>query len=382
MHLYVIGAVPISLLAVASVQVVARSRRVQPGSLRCRRTTRPWRVHAGEQALVHLEVINTSQRRSPTLELADSVGPVGSRNRRRTTMWVPPLHPGEQVAATWQLPTSTRGRLAIGPIHATLNDSCGLLKSTRDVEGATELLVRPAVERLPVAAAIGSGQVSASRRQTAHTGGEDFHALRTYQAGDDLRLVHWPSAARLDDLVVRRHEDVHHDHTVVVLDTAVAVHNHASFEHCVSAAASVLAAGAAAGNLLTLLTTDGATPVVRASGDADGALDHLATVTCAPVTRPEAVWSLTPTDSTVVAFTTTAGSPALVDNMATASGGGVVVEFHPSSWDPSVPEPAVVAHHQMMGNSITLLTVTGSQPFALCWTQWASRSRADHRIGS
>lgn len=395
-QLYIAGAVPAALLVVAVVQVVARSPRMQPGSVQCRRTTRPWRVHAGEQALVHLEVTNGSRRRSPTLELADSVGPVGSRNRRRTTLWVPPLEPGEQVAATWQLPTSRRGRLAIGPVRATVTDACGLLKSTRVVEGATELLVRPAVGRLPAAAASGSGRVSATRRHTDLTGGEDFHALRAYQAGDDLRLVHWPSAARLDDLVVRRHENVHHDHTVVVLDVADASHTPASFELCVSAAASVLVAGAAAGDLLTLLTTDGAPPVVWASGDVDGTLDHLATVDCAPATRPDAVWSLIPGDSTVVAITTTAGSPALADAMAQASGGdrrgnrldrrgpggGVIIQFHPSSWDPSVPETAPGAHQQMPGRSVTPLTVTASQPFASCWMQWTSRTRADHRVGS
>ena len=36
--------------------------------------------------------------------------------------------------------------------------------------------------------------------------GDEFHALRDYVQGDDLRMIHWPTTARRNKIVVRQHE--------------------------------------------------------------------------------------------------------------------------------------------------------------------------------
>ena len=42
------------------------------------------------------------------------------------------------------------------------------------------------------------------RSQGLHHEGDEFHALRPYVIGDDLRRVHWPATAHSGDLVVRQ----------------------------------------------------------------------------------------------------------------------------------------------------------------------------------
>src|SRR5438046_425881 len=54
--------------------------------------------------------------------------------------------------------------------------------------------------------------------------GEDFYALRAYEMGDDLRRVHWPSTARVDELMIRQNEMPWQGRATVLLDTRAQAH--------------------------------------------------------------------------------------------------------------------------------------------------------------
>jgi uncharacterized protein (DUF58 family) len=88
------------------------------------------------------------------------------------------------------------------------------------------------------------------------TGGDEFHSLRPYVIGDDLRRVHWPSTARRDELTVRQDERHQQGRTTVLLDVRRAVHTDESFERAVSAAASLLVAAVRRGDEVRLVATD------------------------------------------------------------------------------------------------------------------------------
>src|SRR5262249_21696221 len=88
--------------------------------------------------------------------------------------------------------------------------------------------------------------------------GTDFHGLREYEVGDDLRRVHWPSTARTDELMLRQDEVSWESETTTVLfDTRRSLYSPDSFEEAVTAAASVATALARGRNRLRFLTTEG-----------------------------------------------------------------------------------------------------------------------------
>ena len=109
--------------------------------------------------------------------------------------------------------------------------------------GQDRLVVYPEYEELE-GFPIVSGQdptVHATRPEFRNLDGEDFFTLREYQIGDDLRRVHWPSSAKLDELMIRQLETPWESRALVILDPRAASYaNGAAFEKAVKGAASVV----------------------------------------------------------------------------------------------------------------------------------------------
>jgi uncharacterized protein (DUF58 family) len=70
----------------------------------------------------------------------------------------------------------------------------------------------------------------------------DFHTLREYAPGDDLRHVHWRSTARRGHLMMRQNETRRRTPVLVLLDVRPGSHDRASFERAVEACASIVTA--------------------------------------------------------------------------------------------------------------------------------------------
>ena len=103
---------------------------------------------------------------------------------------------------------------------------------------ASTLVVYPAVDDITAASRSDGIDPHGWRTPGLQTGGDEFHSLRPYVIGDDLRRVHWPTTARRDELTVRQDERHQQGRTTVMLDVRRAVHDEASFERAVSATAS------------------------------------------------------------------------------------------------------------------------------------------------
>lgn len=276
----VFGIVELSILAATSLALVVAATvtvRLRVPRLATRRTLHPHRVHAGSTSRIELELVNEGARRSPVVSVHDPF----AGGLRRARFLVPPLAPGASSRAAYRLPSEERGVFEIGPLEVVVADPFGLASTGRPAAPVTRLVVYPRIDDIPPLPDT-PGDDSRSRPDHARAlvgGGDDFFALRPYELGDDTRRVHWPSSARLDELMIRQDEQRQQSRVTIVLDTRAGVHDDASLELAVSAAASVHEASRRAGAVVRYVGTDGVDS--RSGGGrppTEVVMEHLATV--------------------------------------------------------------------------------------------------------
>lgn len=188
------------LVGVASALVFTKAARPR---VRISRQLEPSMVHEGERAAVALQIENRRNLPAFQLTLEDGVGGLGTAHFQ-----IGALPSGATASASYQIVCRPRGVYTVGPAEVEVRDPFGLasIKTTQGVDD--RLIVYPAVETLSGFPNVRGRDpaISASRPEHSGRGGEDFYTLRSYQEGDDLRRVHWPSSARLDELMIRQME--------------------------------------------------------------------------------------------------------------------------------------------------------------------------------
>ena len=237
-ELFVLGVGVVAALIVAGCTMLQR-----PPRLVVRRLVEPSTVQAGDHARVDLQIGNAGSRRSPVLQLWEPVGSSGG-----ATMNLAPLRPKERSTAAYRLPTSARGVVRIGPMRARRRDVLGLASRTFLLPGGSELLVMP--RHTPVRFNLGgsSGRLGDHLRMRAYgQSGSEFHSLREYVVGDDLRRISWKASARSTEMIVKETALEGVKRCIVVLDTIAADSDDEAFERAVSAAASLVTGAVNAG---------------------------------------------------------------------------------------------------------------------------------------
>ncbi|MGI9600769.1 MAG: DUF58 domain-containing protein [Acidimicrobiales bacterium] len=248
-ELYVLAALVIGLVILSVIRI-----RSQPLDLGVTRMLEPQRVPAGAPARVELRLHNRASRRSPVLRLQDAVS--GTKGAR---LLVPPIDPRGDTAAAYRLPTDKRGIVGVGPLRIEVVDPFGLAQVRAQAAPRADLIVHPVIHPLgshpqpdgtdPHAGTDLSAPLSVS--------GDEFHALRPYVSGDDLRRIHWPSSARHDQLLVRQDERPRQGRVTVLLDVRQPQCTDASLDITASVAASILHAAQHRRELTRLVTTSG-----------------------------------------------------------------------------------------------------------------------------
>ena len=179
-----------------------------------------------------------------------------------------------------------RGRHRLGPGRLVASDPLALTSVELTVDREATLVVRPRVPELETiftdSGAWRDGGRRASRR---HPSGLEPHGVREYVEGEPLRGVHWPTSARLGELMVRELEDAPRDSVGVLLDVearAVAgPPGDSSLDEAVRAAAGLVRAHALRSQRTLLVIAAPEPDVHRVRGlgrDWEAALDALAGV--------------------------------------------------------------------------------------------------------
>lgn len=154
-----------------------------------------------------------------------------------------------------------RGHYTLGPLTVHAYDPFGLVYLTRTIPGEHAVIVYP--RPLPLAEMILGGFGGRQQTEVRPVGraGEsaDFHGIRPYVQGDDLRRVHWKSTAHTGKLAIKEYEYRHSGAVQVILDLQQGVHlgerEYSTLEAAVTLSASLLNHVLAAGNQAGFLAT-------------------------------------------------------------------------------------------------------------------------------
>lgn len=236
-------------LAAAATLLLAAVWLVAAPSLTVVREVRPHRVFEGSAAQGTLTVTNLGRRRSPPLQVTETVG------GHRTTVPVPALAPDDSCTVGYALPATKRGRYLIPPVELGHSDPLRLLH--RGQRRGSELVVHvyPRVHPLALIATGGPLDAEGPTNSSAPLGGAAFHSLREYVPGDDWRRIHWGATARTGTVMARQVVVPDEPRQLVVLDTSTAPYSPSSFEDAVRIAASFCVAAETTGLPFRLRTT-------------------------------------------------------------------------------------------------------------------------------
>ncbi|MCI4624427.1 MAG: DUF58 domain-containing protein [Candidatus Magnetoovum sp. WYHC-5] len=156
---------------------------------------------------------------------------------------LPTILPGETIEVQMQLTPTVRGRLGFATILIARKDPFGLFRATRKIKLEDSIIV------LPKRYEIEEFKLRGSRRY--HRGGvalaaftgdsEEFHSLKDYTPGEQLRFIDWKSLAKTDKLVVKKYQEEYFARHALVLDTFGDERLMPAFELGVSIAASFIA---------------------------------------------------------------------------------------------------------------------------------------------
>jgi uncharacterized protein (DUF58 family) len=210
-------------------------------------------VERGRAALATLRVRNTGSRWQPAFAAHDSAG------KERQEVRIRRLAPGSEATYRYELPTSKRGRIDVGPLTLERRDPLGLARNRLATGETATLWVHP--KRHPTRTVVAGRPRHHHVGRTADDslrGTADLRDVRPYVVGDEVRHLHWKATARTGQLMVRDFADPDQPRLTVLLDTRTDPLPEAMFEEAVEVVASILFAGSMAGHRCRLLTSAGA----------------------------------------------------------------------------------------------------------------------------
>ena len=213
------------------------------------------RVARGDPIRAIYRVTNPGRRRLAPVTVVDECDEQVIRVPIRE---IDPLDRTEEVGL---IPTRRRGLFPIGPWAIERNDPFRLAIGRRQSDAVGQIIVHPRV--YPLAGPYGAMHTvedEAVVRTSVSDPLSGFVSLREYVDGDDPRLIHWPTSARMGTLMLREHVELRRPEFTVVLDAVDTAANADDFEEMADVAASVAVHALVSGVTVRLHTTARAFP--------------------------------------------------------------------------------------------------------------------------
>ncbi len=208
------------------------------------------RVARGDPIRAIYRVSNPGRRRLAPVTIVDECDdqvvyvPVGE------------IDPLDRTEVVGFIPTRRRGLFPIGPWAVERTDPFRLAIGHRQSAEVGRIIVHPRIYPLTGPyGAMHTVEDEAVFRTAASDPLSGFVSLREYVDGDDPRLIHWPTSARMGTLMLREHVELRRPEFTVVLDAVDTVATEDDFEEMADVAASVAVHALASGVTVRLRTT-------------------------------------------------------------------------------------------------------------------------------
>lgn len=252
----------------------------------------PGRAEEGETIHFQVEVRNAGWLPRFMVELVDRLPFVAAAEQHRIgpqAIGLLAYLPGRRSSRfTIPIHCAKRGHYRLGPVGLSSRFPLGLAEAKQHRnDGVQTLTVYPDIFNIIAMPLRGApSQIHRGGYLLPEgAGAAEFSGLREYRRGDNPRHIHWPSSARLNELIVREYEPLASACLTLVLDRSATDNlgqgKETTFEYAVRIAGSI-ARYACQQNIRTRLVGHGETsaPAAFASGENHYGeiLDHLATV--------------------------------------------------------------------------------------------------------
>lgn len=264
--LYLILAMMLSFMAISGVLSEQTMRRI-----RLQREI-PRRLFARTPAVFGALLVN-GKRRLPSYALhVMEPDPSGQPALPHFFLKVDPL---ASVGWTYSLTFPHRGRHTLPGLRLSTRFPFGLFtKSSRPIQ-RTPVLVYPTVRALEpreLPTALVPGRRISPRRGR----GAGLYNLRPYRPGDDPRLLHWKTSARMGDLILKEQEDEDRPRIRLILEGPMPDAPAETVEEDLSYAASVAAHAIGGGAAVELVAGPASVPCGTGEAHLDQILERLA----------------------------------------------------------------------------------------------------------
>ena len=227
----IIVAVGVGLLVLMAIIVARRAPRAS-----VERRVRTIRVPRGDPIRVTYRVRNDTSHRSARATLIDRC------DGQEAVLGIDPVVADTVSDLASTLPTRRRGVFELGPLDISKIDPFYLAAGRwrQDEEYTSLVTVHPKVYEMM--GPQGSSRVVENEsivRRAAADPMSGFVSMREYVAGDDPRMIHWPTTARTGTLMVREHVEVRRPEFTIVVDAVATVASEEDFEEMVDVAATL-----------------------------------------------------------------------------------------------------------------------------------------------
>lgn len=240
----------------------------------------PLRALEGETVVFRVEVENRGWLPRFMVELVDRLPFVGAadndpNNADKLLGNVSYVPGGGKRSFEVELLCEKRGYYQLGPVGLASSFPLGFAEARKTTNhGVQTLTIYPKV--FPILFMPLFGAPSQIHRGgyllPEGAGAAEFSGLREYRRGDNPRHVHWPTSARLNELMVKEFEPLASACLCIALDLAkdanIGRGKHTTLEYAIRIAASV-AGYACTQNMHSRLLAEGSVPLRIASGKGD-----------------------------------------------------------------------------------------------------------------
>jgi len=269
LELFVIGVGFFAAVLVAMAIVIVRRPRLRGG-----RWIHPMVMVAGDVGRVDIRIEHLGALPSVSFDLSETVGrPRAAPYTARLP--VPPMAGRAFTTTGYELTTTARGIVRLGPLIVEHRDPLGIARTRTLLLDVDEVFVAPRSYLLDMPQ-LGQGVLGAHLLAMARRlGPGEFHGLREYVDGDEPRSIHWKASARSEQLLVKEHTTEGLRRCTVALDASTNGYSDPeAFERAVTVAASLVHSADRAGLTTRFVTVDGID--LRGPDVAQQTLRHLA----------------------------------------------------------------------------------------------------------